>query len=144
MSQLRSFRVLVIDDHPLLPVANDIRVALDQLADRLDKAGASVARSSKLLPDLAETAKLHTRMIRNFAAFGAPPEVFQKARENVAALARDDDSLRAHSMRAPLMSHHEWLVAEIGRARLRAQWQALFGRVRRRALSAVCGARIPA
>ena len=125
-AQLRSFRVLVIDDHPLLPVANDIRVALDQLANRLDKAGASVARSSKLLPDLVETAKLHVRMIRNFAAFGAPPEVFQRARENVAALARDDDSLRAHWMRAPLMSHHEWLVAEIGRARLRAQWQALF------------------
>lgn len=126
-AELRSFRVLVIDDHPLLPVANDIRVALDQLADRLGKAGATVARSSRLLPDLAETAKLHVRMIRNFAAFGAPPEVFQRARDNVATLARDDDSLKAHWMRAPLMSHHEWLAAEIGRARLRAQWRALFG-----------------
>jgi amidase len=124
--QLRSFRVLVIDDHPVLPVANDIRVALDQLADRLGKAGASVARSSKLLPDLAESAKLHTKMIRNFAAFGAPPEVIQKARENAATLAREDDSIRAQFVRAPLMSHHEWLMAEIGRARLRAQWQALF------------------
>ncbi len=125
-SELRNFRVLVIDDHPLLPVASDIRVALDQLAGRLTKAGATVARSSKLVPDLAESAKLHTRMIRNFAAFGAPPEVFQKARDNVAMLARDDDSIRAQFMRAPLMSHHDWLVAEIGRARLRAQWRALF------------------
>jgi len=125
-AHLRSFRVLVIDDHPLLPVASDIRTALDQLAERLARAGASVARSSKLLPDLAETAKLHVRMIRNFAAFGAPPEVLQRAHENVAALARDDDSLRAHWIRAPLMSHHEWMMAEIGRARLRAQWRALF------------------
>ena len=77
-------------------------------------------------PISPKSAKLHTRMIRNFAAFGAPPEVFQKARENVATLARDDDSIRAQFMRAPLMSHHDWLVAEIGRARLRAQWRALF------------------
>jgi amidase len=125
-AQLRDFRVLVIDDHPLLPVANDIRTALDQLAGRLGKTGATVARSSKLLPDLTETAKLHVRMIRNFAAFGAPPEVFQMARENAATLARDDDSLKAQWIRAPLLSHHEWLVAEIGRARLRAQWRELF------------------
>jgi amidase len=125
-SELKSFRVLVIDDHPLLPVASDIRTALDQLAGRLGKAGATVARSSKLLPDLAESGTLHTKMVRNFLSFGAPPEVFQKARENVAALSPGDDSLMAWWTRAPLLSHHDWMGAEIGRARLRQQWQELF------------------
>jgi amidase len=125
-SGLRGSRVLVIDDHPLLPVASEIRTALDQLAGNLSKAGATVARSSKLLPDLAQSAKLHTKMVRNFAGFGAPPEMLQKAREEVAALARDDDSLMAWWKRAPLMSHHEWMGAEIARARLRQQWRELF------------------
>jgi amidase len=125
-SELRSFRVLVIDDHPLLPVASDIRTALDQLAGRLSKAGAPVARSSKLLPDLGETAKLHTKMVRNFLSFGAPPEVFQKARENVGALSPGDDSLMAWWTRAPLLSHHEWMGSEIARSRLRQQWRELF------------------
>jgi amidase len=125
-TELRSFRVLVIDDHPLLPVASEIRVALDQLAGRLGKAGATVARSSKLLPDLTEAAKLHVKMVRNFISFGAPPEVFQKARENVAALPPGDDSLMAWWVRAPLLSHHDWMGAEIARARLRAQWRELF------------------
>jgi amidase len=34
-ADLRSYRVLVVDTHPLLPVAAEIRGALDQLAGRL-------------------------------------------------------------------------------------------------------------
>lgn len=123
---LKEFRILLIDDHPLLPVANDIRVALNQLADRLGKTGAAVAHSSRLLPDIAESARLHTRMVRNFVAFGRPPEFFARARAEAATLKPDDDSLKAWRVRAPLLTHHEWMAGEIGRARLRQQWAALF------------------
>ena len=76
---LKDFRVLMLDSHPLLPVASEIRAVLDQLAGRLSATGAKVARSSSLLPDLAEFARLHTRMVRNFVAFGRPPEFFKEA-----------------------------------------------------------------
>jgi amidase len=124
--ELKVFRVLVIDDHPLLPAANEIRGALDELANRLDKMGALVARSSPLVPDLAESARLHTRMVRNFIAFGRQPDFFRKAREDVVALKPDDNSLKAWRLRGPLLTHHEWMAAEISRARLRLQWAALF------------------
>jgi amidase len=65
-------------------------------------------------------------MVRNFVAFGRPPEFFQKARETVAALPASDDSLKAWRLRAPLLSHHEWMAGEIARAQLRQQWRALF------------------
>ena len=123
---LKDFRVLVLDSHPLLPVASEIRAALDQLAGRLSATGAKVARSSSLLPDLAESARLHTRMVRNFVAFGRPPEFFKKHQDEVAALKPDDDSLKAWRTRAPLLNHHQWMAAEIARARLRQQWAALF------------------
>lgn len=125
-ADLRSYRVLVIDSHPLLRVASDIRTALDQLAGRVTAAGVTVARSSALLPDLAESARLHTRLVRNVVNFGRPPEYFQKMREGVAALARDDDSLKAWRLRAPLLTHHDWMAGEIARARLRQQWSVLF------------------
>jgi amidase len=125
-AQLRSYRVLVIDDHPLLPVAVEIRTALDQLAGRLASKGASVARSSTLLPDLAESARLHTRLIRNVVNFGRPPDYFQKVREAAASLSRDDDSLKAWRIRAPLLTHHEWMTAQIARAQLRRQWDRVF------------------
>jgi amidase len=124
--ELKSFRVLVIDDHPLLPVANEIRGALDQLANRLGTMGVKIERSSPLLPDLAESARLHTRMVRNFTAFGRPPEFFKKTRDDVAALKPDDNSLKAWRLRGPLLAHHEWMVAEIARARLRLVWATLF------------------
>ena len=123
---LKDFRVLMLDSHPLLPVASEIRAALDQLAGRLSTTGAKVARSSSLLPDLAESARLHTRMVRNFVAFGRPPEFFKKHQEEVAALKPDDDSLKAWRTRAPLLNHHQWMAGEIARARLRQQWAALF------------------
>lgn len=123
---LKEFRVLVLDSHPLLPVAQEIRDTIDQLANRLSATGATVARSSSLLPDLAESARLHTRLVRNFAAFGRPPEFFKAIQESVAALKPDDNSLKAWRARAPLLSHHDVMAAEIARARLRQQWAALF------------------
>jgi amidase len=123
---LKDFRVLMLDSHPLLPVASEIRAALDQLAGGLSATGAKVARSSSLLPDLAESARLHTRMVRNFVAFGRPPEFFKKHQEEVAALKPDDDSLKAWRTRAPLLNHHQWIAGEIARARLRQQWAVLF------------------
>ena len=65
-------------------------------------------------------------MVRNFVAFGRPPEFFKKAQEEVAALKPDDDSLKAWRTRAPLLNHHQWMAGEIARARLRQQWAGLF------------------
>src|SRR5262249_54358435 len=56
---LRDFRVLVVDEHPLLPTDARVRSALDRLAQQLVKAGAKVARASPLLPALAASARLY-------------------------------------------------------------------------------------
>jgi len=125
-AELRGYRALVIDDHPLLPVAAEIRAALDQLAGRLVSKGVAVARSSTLLPDLSESARLHTRLVRNVVNFGRPPEYFKKMREAAASLSPDDDSLKAWRIRAPLLSHHEWITAQVERAQLRRQWERVF------------------
>jgi len=66
------------------------------LRGRLTAAGAAVARSSALLPDLAEAARLHTRMVRNAVNFGRPRLIIsERCRRRVAALSLDDDSLKA-------------------------------------------------
>ena len=143
-ADLRSYRVLVIDDHPLLPVASDIRTALDQLAGRLIAAGAPVARSSALLPDLAEQARLHTKLVRNVVNFGRPPEYFQKMREGAAALARDDDSLKAWRYAGAASDASRM---DDGRNRARAVASAMehaVQAIRRRTLPASRGGRVPA
>src|SRR5204862_7819709 len=51
-AKLEEFRVLVLDEHPLLPTAAAVRPALDGLADRLARRGVRLARARPLRPDL--------------------------------------------------------------------------------------------
>ena len=76
--RLSASRVLVTDDHPLLPVASEIRAALDRLADRLAGNGGIGCAIEFPPAGPCRSARLDTRMIRNVAAFGRPPEFFRR------------------------------------------------------------------
>jgi amidase len=124
--RLAGFRVLLIDSHPLLPTATAIRDALDQLAQKLARVGVTVARSTTLLPDLAEAARLHQKLVFAFSQAFAPPEVHRRAEAAATQLSPDDQSLSAWRLRATIMSHRDWIAANGQRGQLRQQWRALF------------------
>src|SRR5436305_5530061 len=54
-TELKNFRVLLIDTDPLLPTNTEVRGQVEKLAANLGKAGVSVSRQSPLLPNFAET-----------------------------------------------------------------------------------------
>ena len=124
--RLAEFRVLVVDAHPLMPTALAVRGALDQLVEKLIRQGAHVARSSPLLPDLAEVARLHQKLVYAFSQAFGPPEVYGRIEAAVAQLSPDDQSLAAWRQRASIMSHREWIAANAQRGLLRDQWRGLF------------------
>jgi len=124
--RLAEFRVLLIDSHPLLPTAVSIRDALDRVGQRLGQAGATVARTSSLLPDLAEAARLHQKLVFAFSQAFAPPEAYRRVEAAVAQLSPDDQSLAAWRLRGTIMSHRDWIAANAQRGSLRQQWRALF------------------
>jgi len=123
---LKDFRVLVVDEHPLLPTDAGVRSALDRLAQKLVKAGAKVARSSPLVPDLAASARLYMRLLMAALSERWPDETYQHAQTTVAALSPDDHSLLAERWRGAVMSHREWAAADMGRITLQQQWTELF------------------
>jgi amidase len=123
---LKDFRVLVVDEHPLLPTDAGVRAALDRLAQRLIKAGAKVARSSPLLPDLAASARLYMRLLMAALSERWPDETYQHAQTTTAALSPDDKSLLAERWRGAVMSHREWAADDMGRISLQQQWMELF------------------
>jgi len=123
---LKSFRILVIDTHPLLPTAANVRTALDRLSQRLVNAGAKVARDSPLLPNLADSARLYMRLLSSVTAGYGPPDRYQQAQSAAEALRPDDQSLVAERIRGAILSHREWLAADVARARLQWQWSELF------------------
>ena len=120
------FRVLVLDTHPLLPVAAEIGAAVERLAGQLSRAGATVARETPLLPDLAAASRLYMRLLFSFLVATYPPEFYAELQAKAASLDAGDTSLAAERLRGAVLSHRDWVVADGGRTRLRAQWRELF------------------
>ena len=123
---LSEFRVLVVDSHPLMPTGHDVRGAIDRLAGRLAKAGASVSRAGALLPDLKASAHLYMRLLGAVRGAGLPASAYDSAQLSDFVLSSDDHSLAAERARGAVISHRDWVAADIARARLREQWRLLF------------------
>jgi len=123
---LKNFRVLVVDTDPVLPTNAAVRAAIDRLAANLGKADVKIERQSPLLPDFAASSRLYMRMLMSFLGATFAPEIYAGAHEAATKLAPDDISLAAERLRGIALSHRDWVLAEGGRARLRAQWRELF------------------
>jgi amidase len=124
--ELKSFRVLVVDTHPLLPTAATVRTAFDRLSQRLVKAGVKVEHESSLLPDLADSARLYMRLLLPVFSAGWPPDQYKQAQAAAEALKPDDKSLVAERSRGAVLSHRDWIAADTARAKLQQQWSELF------------------
>jgi len=124
--ELKDFRVLVIDAHPLIPTDATTRAALDRLADDLAAAGVTVARSSPLMPDLATMARVYTQLLIPIFTADIPIEAYRHAQSSAAAIAADDRSLDAVRARSAALTHRDWIVADRARAGLAARWRELF------------------
>jgi amidase len=63
-----------------------------------------------------------------FSSVGAtlPPGDYEEARRLAEALALGDKSLLAERMRGAVISHRDWIAADVARARLHQQWSELF------------------
>ncbi|MGW6696726.1 amidase [Nocardia sp. NPDC055049] len=124
--RLADFRVLILDEHPLIPTGSAVRAGVNRVADALVDSGARVARHSSLLPDLAEAATVYMQLL--FAGAGArfPVDAYEQLRTRVAQLSVDDRSLVAVRQRALVFSHRDWLEANNSRELHRAGWRRLF------------------
>ncbi|MFD6396731.1 amidase [Nocardia sp. NPDC060249] len=124
--RLADFRVLILDEHPLLPTGSAVRAGVNRVADALVEAGARVQRHSSLLPDLAEAATVYMQLL--FAGAGArfPVDAYEQLRTRVAQLSADDRNLVAVRQRALVCSHRDWLAANNTRELHRAGWRRLF------------------
>jgi amidase len=116
----------LIETDPVMPTNAVVRAAIDKLAANLGKAGVRIERDSPLLPDFAASSRLYMRMLMSFLAASFPPERFAAAQAGAAKLEPDDMSLAAERLRGIVLSHRDWVLADGGRARLRAQWRELF------------------
>lgn len=118
--QLRDHRVLVLDEHPLVPTAAAIREAVDALAGRLDDAGCRVGRDVREAPDLEELDETFTSLLLAFMGIDASDEEYAAA----AKAARHGDRMQQRTT----MSHREWAQLDRHRLALAEQWSRTFER----------------
>lgn len=124
---LNDYRVLILDVHPLVPSDNDVRVAIQSLAEYLGAAGIQIERTSEHLPDLGHGARLYTRMLMSFLAANWPLEIYDKLQKQAESISIEESGLTAEHMRGAVLSHRDWIAANNARSWLRAQWRDFFG-----------------
>ncbi|MFD9902852.1 amidase [Streptomyces sp. NPDC059063] len=124
--RLSDFRVLVLDEHPLIPTGSAVRAGVHRVADALVDGGARVERHSPLLPDLTEAAMVYTQLMFSSSTARLPVEAYEQLRTRAAALSADDRSLAAARLRSTVLSHRDWFEANSRRELHRRGWRQLF------------------
>ncbi|MCP2314884.1 amidase [Nocardia amikacinitolerans] len=125
--RLSDFRVLIIEDHPLIPTGSAVRAGVNRVAEALVDEGARVERRSPLLPDPAEAATIYMLLMLSNAAAGLSVDVYEQLRTRAAALSAEDRSLDAARLRGMVLSHRDWVEANSRRELHRHRWRQLFG-----------------
>jgi amidase len=126
-TDLKDFRVLVVDEHPLLPTAGTVRSALDGVAKRLAKIGVKVARTSPLLPDLALIGRVYTQLWMAIVGGDLPDDVYARQQSAAATLPPDAIGLAAIGLRGRVTSHREWIRTDRIRTGIADRWRRFFG-----------------
>jgi amidase len=124
--RLSDFRVLVVDDHPLIPTGAAVRAAVTQVADTLAGAGAHVERRTPLLPDLTEAATIYLQLLFSGSVARFPVDTYEELQKQAAGLSADDRSLDAAQLRANVFSHRDWLETNNRREVHRHSWRQFF------------------
>lgn len=124
--RLGDFRVLVLDEHPLIGTGSAVRAGVKRVADALADGGARVERHTPLLPDLAEAAVVYTQLLFSGSAARLPVQGYEELRILAAGLSADDRSLDATRLRAMVFSHRDWVEANGRRELHRHGWRQLF------------------
>ncbi|MGV9611648.1 amidase [Nocardia xishanensis] len=124
--RLCDFRVLVIDEHPLIPTGSAVRAGVNRVAEALVDSGARVERHSSLLPDVTEASTLYMQLLFSGSVAYFPVDEYEQLRSRAAELSADDQSLDAARLRAMVFSHRDWLAVNSRRELHRHGWRQLF------------------
>jgi amidase len=124
--RLGEYKVAVMLSDPVSEVDQSVQDQIQHLADFLAKAGATVDDRARPALDTVEVDKLFMLMLRAASSGRLSPETLRQQREEVGALAPDDESYRARMLRANTISHVEWHGLNERRHRMRWAWHDFF------------------
>jgi amidase len=127
--RLADFRVLVLDEHASIPTASSVREAIQRRAEALGKAGCRVLHANERLPSMVDNAALFVELLLSQFSAESSEAAFAAARAASDALPPGLDPLSTAGLRAPALSHRDWVRADRRRSQQAANWRELFTEV---------------
>lgn len=122
---LKTYRIGLWLDDPAYPVDSSVGDCLQQAADRLAVAGASV-KEKKPDIDFIDCHRVYNDLLNLATASSIAPDQFESLKERAAALSADDQSNRAVNTRASIRTHREWQLLDHQRTTMRQKWADYF------------------
>ena len=126
--RLRDFKVAVMLEAPESAVDTEVKDRLQALADFLGRQKVKVDDRARPAIDTAEAFSVYVRLLRAATSSRQTDAEFDKNAAVARALAPDNDSYYARSMRAAVLPHRDWLAANEARHRMRLAWADFFTR----------------
>ena len=117
---LKGLRVLLLDEHPMVSTAGDIRSAIATLAVDLASEGCRIGRTPSEIPDMKDQTNTFSALLMSMMGAEMPADDYAAAVSRVQA---NRSSAQDQSM---VMSHRDWIALDRHRLALCAQWSRTF------------------
>jgi amidase len=117
---LKDYRVLVLDEHPLVETSGDITAAVEELAKQLRNEGCSVEPGSREVPDMMDLTRTFSALLMSLMGVDMPEERYAAA---LASSRRKESDPREQSL---TMSYRDWVLLDRHRLSLAACWAETF------------------
>ena len=124
VEKLSELRVLVLEEHPMVPTDPEVRAAVVQAGELLRQAGAKVRSATGIIPDVVWATRIYLLLLGGAMALGQTPEQLAAAREQLKTI--NPESIRALRLHGTVASHAEWIEANEARTKLRWAWREVF------------------
>jgi amidase len=141
--RLRDYKVGIIFDDPVAPVARDVSALLAQLSDFLRKQKVRVSDGARPDIDMTEISRTFDVLLR---AATSARQTDPELAANVAklnALGSGADTKRARMLRGVTLRHRDWLRLDETRHRMRWKWHEFFKEYDLLLCPAMCAAAMP-
>ena len=123
---LKDLRVAVLANHALCPVSSEVEARVHLVAEHLRKAGAHVDESAHPSISTERIWQQYRALLNSFLGASVPKHVYEDRQRLVAALAGDDQSSQAATLRATVMPHYQWVRHNNQRAHIRWSYHEFF------------------
>jgi amidase len=141
--RLRDFKVAIVADDPVAPVARDVRALLERLAGFLRRQRVRVGDGARPDIDMTEIGRTFDVLLRAATSARQTDAELAANVERLGALAPGADTKRARMLRGVTLRHRDWLRLDETRHRMRWKWHEFFKEYDLLLCPAMCAAAMP-